>query len=181
MTTTVEIETAEGLIRRLKSDRSFREEVARDPFSALRAAGIELPESILSSEARILGENDSMSVYFLTTVTGLEWPYRSYYLENQSDRDLNLESWRHILGIGSQEYAVKAAPGKIEAFGLATLEELLWNQCNLSNNSHVVRDLTTNKVLGETYNVTCGKTVNYWTATGSGDNIKVTVKYIELP
>jgi hypothetical protein len=179
--TTVEIDKVEGLIGRLKSDRGFREEVARDPFSALLAAGIELPESILSSEARVLGEGDSMSVYFQTTVTGLKWPYRYYYLENQSDRDLNLESWRHIAGIGSQEHAVKAEPGKTVAFGLATLEELLWNQCNLSNNSHLVRDLKTNKVLGEAYNVTCGKTVNYWTATGSGDDITVTLKHVEQP
>ena len=173
---TVDTDKAADFLSRLKADRGFREDFEREPFAALRGAGIELPESILASEVKLLGEGDDLSVLFVatTSASGLDWPYRFYFLENRTDRKLLLESWRHFLGIGSQEYRVEVEPNKTGFFGLATLEELLWNKCNLLDNSHVTRNHGTNRVIAESSNCTCGSTVNYWVATGSGDNIIAT-------
>lgn len=170
---TTDVDKAEDFLGRLKADRSFRDDFERDPFASLRAAAIELPESVLSSEVRILGEGDKLSVYFVAVDPKLEWPYRYYFLQNRTDRELYLESWRHVI-FGSQEHRVKVESNRTGFFGLATWEEIIRNQCNLSDNSHLVRDVANNKVIAESYTCTCGGTVNYWIATGSGANITAT-------
>lgn len=165
---------AADFLSRLKADRSFRDDFERDPFTSLRAAGIDVPESVLSSEVRILDEGDKLSVYFVAVALQLNWPYRYYFLENRSHSELYLESWRHVFGIGSQEYALKVSPKTTRFFGIASLEELRMKQCNLFNNSHLVRDVGNDKVIAESSNCTCGGTVNYWIATWSDNNITAT-------
>lgn len=170
---TTDVDKAADFLSRLKADRSFRDDFERDPFASLRAAGIEVPESVLSSEVRILGEGDNLSICFVAVDPRLMWPYRYYFLENRTDRELYLESWGHFV-FGIQERRVAVKPNSTGFFGLATYEEIIRNTCNLNNNSHLVRDVHTDKVIAESFNCTCGGMVNYWIATGSGDNITAT-------
>lgn len=177
---TADAKKLEDFQKRVRTDAAFRDSILNDRRILLDHFGIDAGV-VGAGRPAAVGQGDNLRIVLVTDVASdaaaaaddFKWPYRYYYLFNSSNRELNLESWRHIAGIGSQEHAIAVAAGESSAFGLATLEELIWNQCNLSNNSHLVRDNTNNKVLGESWNVTCGNVVNRWDASGSDDAIKV--------
>jgi hypothetical protein len=79
-----------------------------------------------------------------------------------------------VFGIRLQDQAVAVKPNEIASFSSMTSTEFILNKCNLDSGSFLVRDNTTNKVLAESHNVTCGDVVNRWTATGKGNQIVCT-------
>lgn len=167
-----DLEKANDFLARLRQDGDLQKRLAANPSAALSELGLDTAGRDLGAPV-VLGSGDRMDVIFVRPVDGSaetndpDWPWRTYLLSNRTDRALNLETWR----LGSQEYALKVPPESALGFQVATLGELIGNVCNLLKGSHLVRDLTNDKVLAESFNVTCGRFYNRWTATGSGGSI----------
>ena len=175
-------EKIDEVIRQIAADPDFRERFRADPNAVLQGFGAE-PLAMPPDSIAVVERNGKPDVLFLweqrtdaleAAASEHKWPRRYYYLENRSDRNLNLETWALAIAFRVQDRAIAVKPNEVGSFSSATMTEILLNKCNLNEGSFLVRDNTNNKLLGESYNVTCGNVVNRWTATGKGDSIVCT-------
>jgi hypothetical protein len=178
---------------RLRTDAAFRKAILSDRATLLEETG--LSEAQLGdAEPAIVGEGENTTLIFVERGArpagedeeggagakgnaDPQFPRRYYDLVNSTDRELNLETW----ALGLQEAAFPVPPGYIGYMRVSTIAEELLNACNLKRGSFLARDLVTNQVLLESWNVTCGKFHNVLTATGSGGGIAVVESHPEHP
>jgi len=186
MPTQAPAQTSVEQIQTQLRDPKRRAELLADPKALLRELDLD-PELFADAQPAVIGEGENTRLVFTrgiegdaATASNLEYPFRYCLLVNKTDRVLNIEWWTHPLGIGIQEAALEIPPRSAGTLGVVQVDEKWRNVCNLYNASHLIRDLRTGK-FWESSSVTCGKIINRWDATMSGNDLVLVESHPTMP